>query len=102
MSNEDDPSKKYSDQQIFDMIRLHLSYYASTQLFCIAKDGPKRELKCSCRTAFHDNGICAAVAAFLMEFGKLNLEQQQKKVMKCLHYHKAFLLENEGKQGVDK
>jgi hypothetical protein len=73
MSKEDDPNKKFSDQQIFDMIRLHLSYYASTQPFCIAKDGPKRELKCAWLTAFHEDGICTAVAAFLMEFGKLNL-----------------------------
>jgi hypothetical protein len=79
MAKQTNSSMKYDNQQFFQMIRCHLSLYASTQPFCIAKDGPKRELKCSCLPAFHNDAICAAVAALLMEFGKLKFAEQRKK-----------------------
>jgi hypothetical protein len=37
-----------------------------------------------------------------MEFGKLKLAEQQKKVIEWLHYHEAFLLDNKVQTAADK
>jgi hypothetical protein len=98
MAKEEDPRKKYSDLEIFNMIQIHLADYAMMQPFCIAKEGGALPMKCSCMLAFEDASTYASVAGFLMDFGKLKLDQQQEKIIKWLRYYEGFLHTTQGKK----
>jgi hypothetical protein len=80
----------YTVIDVFNMIPAFLATLPTKLPYCKAKYGNFRQLRCSCHSIFTNPSICAAVATYVVEFGKKKFKEKHLTVLERFCYVTIF------------